>query len=189
MVTNTHFSQNQLHQLGCCRCWHPTLGTSKGLGAVLSSPKWVVLCLGNKSICSQETGRAQLHWYQSYSLPLTSSVPASHLGSALKAYTGGSFFKHTAASSWESSHRHRGPSDFPDPPILTTRDPSKWQKKTHSSSRSMCYLDFSALYSRIPSAGPQICTRSSLVSFNKSAPGETHEDFSKIILEHLYFLK
>lgn len=41
------------------------------------------------------------------------------------------------------------------------------------------YLDFSALYSRMPSAGPQICTRSSLVSFNKSAPGQRQGDFDR----------
>lgn len=65
-------------------------------------------------------------------------------------------------------------------------DCSKGQNKPHLASHSTYYLDFSALYSRIPSAGPQICTRSSLVSFNKSAPGKTQEDFMKILLEHLY---
>lgn len=78
--------------------------------------------------------------------------------------------------------------DFPDLPILRTGDSSNRQNKSHSASHSTYYLDFSALYSRIPSAGPQICTRSSLVSFNKSAPGETR-DCTKFILEHLYFLK
>lgn len=105
-----------------------------------------------------------------------------------KAYTGGSVetllpTPKTAHTGMEA-HPDTG---FPDLPILRTGDSSERQNKTHSASRSTYYLDFSALYSRIPSAGPQICTRSSLVSFNKSAPGETH-DCTKLILEHLYFL-
>lgn len=58
----------------------------------------------------------------------------------------------------------------PRSPIL--RKAHSMIKQKHLSVRLALYLDFSALYSRIPSAGPQICTRSSLVSFNKSAPGE-----------------
>lgn len=84
--------------------------TLKKPQAVLSSPKWEVLCLGNKSTCFQEIGSAQLHWYQCCSLPVKLSVPASHLGSALKAYTGERLLLNMLlpSQSWESSPRHRG---------------------------------------------------------------------------------
>lgn len=78
--------------------------TLKKPQVVLSSPKWEVLCLGNKSTCFQEIGRAQLHWYQCCSLPVKLSVPA------LKAYTGERPLLNILlpSKSWESSHRHRG---------------------------------------------------------------------------------
>lgn len=64
------------------------------------------------------------------------------------------------------------------PSVETHSAPVPTQGKVHKTFllNTVFYLDFSELYSRIPSAAPQICTKSSFVSFNKSAPGEQHKE-------------